>query len=321
MKAIILAGGFGTRLQPLTFVRPKHMLPIVDKPMLRHIVDYLVENGAEEIWISIGSHELFAAIEEYFSKNKVNAKINFIKEPKRLGGAKAIKYAIEESKINEDFALILGDNITEINLKEMYKFHKDNPAIATIALVKTETPWRYGVAKIEGNKIIKFVEKPPIGKAPSNLISTGVYIMNPKIKEYIPEEFLDSTGMLFPKLIETGQSINGYVSDAFWVDVGRPSSYLEATAYILRKYGKDNWIEERVKIGEGTKLIGPVVVYKGTTIGKNCIIKNSVIFEDNQIGNNCHIVNSILDVGCKIGDSIKISTTLGRGSVLNNGNP
>ena len=321
MKAVVLAGGFGTRLQPLTFVRPKHMLPIVDKPMLRHIVDYLIENGFDEIWISIGSHELFEAIEKYFLENKVDAKINFIKEPKKLGGVGAIKYAIEESKIDETFALVLGDNITDINLRKMFGFHNENPAIATIALVKTETPWRYGVAKLDGNKIVDFVEKPSIGKAPSNLISTGLYIMEPAITDYIPDNFLDATGMLFPLILKKSRKINGYVSDAFWVDVGRPSSYLEATAYILRKYGKENWIEKDVKIGKNTKLVGPVVIYKNTKIGGDCIIKNSVIFEGNTIGNNCHITNSILDVGCKIGDGMKVSTTLGRGSVLNNGEP
>ncbi len=320
MKAIILAGGFGTRLQPLTFVRPKHMLPIVDKPMLRHIVDHLIENGFDEIWISIGNHELFESIEKYFSENKVGAKIHFIREPKKLGGVGAIKYAIEKSKIKESFALVLGDNITDINLKEMFKFHKENPAVATIALVKTETPWKYGVAKVDGNNIVQFVEKPPIGKAPSNLISTGLYIMEPTIIDYIPDNFLDATGMLFPLILKKNGKINGYVSDAFWVDVGRPSSYIEATAYILRKYNKENWIEENIEIGENTKLVGPVVIYKNTKIGSNCIIKNSVIFEGNTIGNNCSITNSILDVGCKIGDGVKVSTTLGRGSILNNGN-
>ncbi len=321
MKAIVLAGGFGTRLRPLTFVRPKHMLPIVDKPMLRHIIDYLIENEFDEIWISIGNHELFESIEKYFSENKVNAKINFIKEPKKLGGVGAIKYAIYTSGINETFALVLGDNISNINLKNMFDFHKKNPSIATLALVKTETPWRYGVAKLDGNKIVDFVEKPPIGKEPSNLIATGIYIMEPEIIGYIPEKFLDSTGMLFPLILKNGGQLNGYVSNAFWVDVGRPSSYLEATAYILRKYGKENWIDGDVKIGKGTKLVGPVVIYKNTEIGENCTIKNSVIFEDNKIGNNCRIVNSILDVGCKIGDGIKVSTTLGRGSILNNGEP
>ena len=321
MKAIVLAGGFGTRLQPLTFVRPKHMLPIVDKPMLRHIVDYLTENGFDEIWISIGSHELFGEIERYFSENKVDADIHFIKEPKKLGGTGAIKYAIGQSGVNETFALVLGDNISDINLKKMFEFHKKNPATATIALVKTDTPWKYGVAKLEKIRIVEFVEKPPIGKEPSNLVSTGIYIMEPKISEYIPNKFLDATGMLFPLILKKGGQLNGYVSDDFWVDVGRPSSYLEATAYILRRYGKENWIESDVEIGENTKLVGPVVIYKNTKIGSNCLIKNSIVFEGNTIGSSCTIVNSILDIGCRIGDGVNVSTTLGRGSILSNGKP
>ncbi len=320
-KAIILAGGFGTRLQPLTFARPKHMLPLVDRPMLRHIVDYLIENDFEEIWISIGSDELFKDIEDYFENNKVDAKINFIEEPKKLGGVGAIKYAMREAEIDDTFALVLGDNITDIELNDMFLFHKKNPAIATIALVHTETPWRYGVAEVEENNIVGFVEKPAIGEEPSNLIATGIYIMEPKIVNYIPDEFMDSTGMLFPILLKNEECLNGFKSDKFWVDVGRPSSYLEATAKILRKYGKKNWIEDGVEIKENTKLKGPVVIYKESEIGDNCIIKNSIIFKNNKIGNNCHITNSILDVGCEIGDNLNVTTTLGKGSILkNNGN-
>ena len=320
-KAIILAGGFGTRLQPLTFARPKHMLPLVDKPMLRHIVDYLIENDFEEIWISIGSDELFKDIEEYFEKKQLKANIHFIKEPKKLGGVGAIKYAMREAEIDDTFALILGDNITDIELNDMFLFHKKNPGIATIALVHTETPWRYGVAEMEDDNIVGFVEKPAIGEEPSNLIATGIYIMEPKIINYIPDDFMDSTGMLFPLLLKKGECLNGFRSDKFWVDVGRPSSYLEATARILKKYGKNNWVEDGVKIGKDTKLEGPVAIYKGTEIGDNCIIKNSVIFQDNKIGNNCHITNSILDVGCEIGDGLNVTTTLGKGSILkNNGN-
>ena len=320
-KAIILAGGFGTRLQPLTFARPKHMLPLVDKPMLRHIVDYLIENDFEEIWISIGSDELFKDIEEYFEKNQLEADIHFIKEPEKLGGVGAIKYAMREAEIDDTFALILGDNITDIELNDMFLFHKKNPAIATIALVRTETPWRYGVAEMKDDNIVGFVEKPAIGEETSNLIATGIYIMEPKIINYIPDEFMDSTGMLFPLLLKKGECLNGFKSDKFWVDVGRPSSYLEATAKILKSYGKDNWIEDGVNMGENIELKGPVVIYKGTEIGKNCIIKNSVIFQDNKIGENCHITNSILDVGCDIGEGFNVTTTLGKGSILkNNGN-
>ena len=319
MKAVILAGGFGTRLRPLTFVRPKHLLPIVNKPMLGHIVDYILSfKEIDEIIISVGYTEEFKMIEDHF-KNKKH--ISLIKEPKRMGGVGAIKYVLDNYKINEPFLLYLGDNITNFNLKKLIDFHKkNNDAIATIGLIETSEPWKFGVAELEGHSITRFVEKPPIGSEPSNLISTGIYVMDPKINEFLTYEFMDSTGMIFPILLKNGENLNGLLQkNVFWVDVGRPASYIEATAYELRRLGKQNWIDPSVSIGIGTKIEGPVVIYKNTKIGKNCIIRNSVIMENNQIGDNCSIINSIIDESCKIGNEIHISTTLGRGSILMNG--
>ena len=319
MKAVILAGGFGTRLRPLTFARPKHMLPIVDKPMLEHIIDYIDSfKMFDEIIVSIGQGEEFQMIANHFSKKTYHSKIDFVKEEKRMGGVGAIKYVLDNKDIEGPFLLYLGDNITEFDLKKMIELHRKNPALATIALKENPEPWKYGVAVLKGTRIKEFIEKPAIGKEPSKLISTGIYIMDSKIKEYMDYVFLDSTGMLFPILLNNGHKLNGYdIGDSFWVDVGRPASYLEATAYILKRYGKENWIEKGVEVGKDTTFAGTVVIYNnGTKIGKNCFIKNSVIFDDNQIGNNCHIVNSIIDNGCKIGDGLHISTTLGRGSVL-----
>lgn len=322
MKAVVLAGGFGTRLRPLTFARPKHMLPIVDKPMLEHIIDYIDSFKIfDEIIISIGQQEEFQMITKHFDSKSFDAKISFVREEKRMGGVGAIKYVLDSKDITGPFLLYLGDNITDFDLKKMVELHKKNPAIATIALKENPEPWKYGVAVMEGTRIKEFIEKPAIGKAPSKLVSTGIYIMDSKVKEYLNYVFMDSTGMLFPILLKNGNKLNGYnIGNAFWVDVGRPASYLEATAYILEKHGRENWIEPGVEVGEDTTFAGPVVIYdKGTKIGKNCFIKNSVIFENNTIGDDCHIVNSIIDNDCKIGDGMHISTTLGRGSVLKSG--
>jgi NDP-sugar pyrophosphorylase family protein len=318
MKAIVLAGGFGTRLRPLTFVRPKHMLPLVDKPMLEHIVDYLFSfKEIDEVILSIGYSEEFKIIEDYFNSKKFRGKIVLIKEPKRLGGVGAIKYVLDNQDINETFVLYLGDNITDFNLKKMIDFHKKNIAIATIGLIETSEPWKFGVVELEGTNIKRFIEKPAIGSEPSNKISTGIYIFGPEIRKLLSYDFMDSTGMLFPMLLKQGQKLNGFLQKkAFWVDVGRPASYIEATAYVLKKYGRENWVEGSVTLGEGTKLDGPVVIYKNTKVGKHCMIRNSIIFEDNLIGDDCRIVNSIIDSGCKIGDNMSVSTTLGRGSVL-----
>lgn len=323
--AIVLAGGFGTRLRPLTFVRPKHMLPIVDKPMLEHIVDYVSSfKEIDEVIVSVGYTEEFKMIEDYFKSRKFGVKIHLIKEPKRMGGVGAIKYVLDNYKIDGTFLLYLGDNITDFDISKLIKFHKKNSgAIATIGLIPVKEPWKFGVVELEKENIKKFVEKPPIGSEPSNYASTGIYVFEEKIKDFLTYDFLDATGMIFPILLEKGEKLNGFLQkNAFWVDVGRPASYIEATAYVLRKYGKQNWIDPSATIGEGTKLEGPVVVYKNTKVGKHCVIRNSVIFEGCEIGNNCRIINSIIDEGCKIGDDMHISTTLGKGSILmsENGN-
>jgi NDP-sugar pyrophosphorylase family protein len=198
----------------------------------------------------------------------------------------------------------------------MVKLHKTKKGICTIGLVKTETPWSFGVVELKGDQIINFVEKPKKGEEPSNLISTGIYVMEPKILNFIGAEFFDSTGMIFPYLLKKEQKLFGFKTDAFWVDVGKPESYLEATSHILKTKGVKNCVDKSVKIGDGTKILNNVVVLAGTTIGKNCLIKNSIIFNNNKIGDNCEIVNAIIDEDCKIKSNSKISKVLGKGSIV-----
>jgi len=253
---------------------------------------------------------------EYFSANNFGVKIDFVLEPERLGGVGCIKYAAEKFGINETFVVIGGDNITEINLKKMIEFHNKQKGIATIALTATKTPWLFGVVGMDRNMIVKFVEKPPKGTEPTNLMSTCIYVMEPIILKFIPNKFLDSTGLIFPILLENKQKIYGYDDGNFWVDIGTKDDYILAVDYALKKMKKKNWIDTSVKIGAGTKFEGTVVVYKNTEVGKNCLIKNSVIFENNVVGDNCKIINAVIDSGCKIGNNASISTILGKGSIV-----
>jgi NDP-sugar pyrophosphorylase family protein len=173
-----------------------------------------------------------------------------------------------------------------------------------------------GVVVMDGDRIVRFVEKPPKGTEPCKLAASGIYIMEPEIKDWLPEEFLDSTGMLFPILLKKGAVINGYIMKKFWIDVGFLETYLAATTYILKKYKKKNWVEPGVKLGKGTKLEGAVVIYKGTTIGNNCLIKNSIIFKNNKIGNDCKIINAVIDEDCSIADNAVVSGIVGKNSKL-----
>ena len=288
MKAIVLAGGFGTRLRPLTLDRPKHMLPLVDKPVLEYVVEYLKHNGLKEVIISTSQKVEFNAIVEYFSANNFGVKIDFVLEPERLGGVGCIKYAAEKFGINETFVVIGGDNITEINLKKMIELHKKKGGIATIALTKTPTPWLFGIVGMEDDRIVEFTEKPPKGTEKTNLMATCIYVMEPNILKFMPNKFLDSTGLIFPILLENKQKIYGYDYGGFWVDIGTKDDYILAVGYILKKMKKKNWIDASVKIGDGTKPEGTVVIYKNTTIGKNCDWGQ---LQDNQCSNRQWLQN------------------------------
>jgi NDP-sugar pyrophosphorylase family protein len=253
---------------------------------------------------------------DYFSKNNFGTKIEFVMEPERLGGVGCIKYAAEKFGIKDTFVVIGGDNITEIDLKKMIEFHKKHKGIATIALTRTPTPWLFGIVDMDGDRIVKFTEKPPKGTEKTNLMGTCIYVMEPDVIKFIPDKFLDATGLIFPILLEKGQKVYGYDDGKFWVDIGTKDDYLLATGHILKKLNKKTWVDSSVTVGAGTRLEEPAVIHKNTKIGKNCVIKNSIIFEGCEIGNNCVITNSVIDEGCKIGDGLHISTVLGKNSIL-----
>ena len=315
MKAIVLAGGFGTRLRPLTWEKPKHILEIMGKPLLQYILDYLRKHGITEIFLSISAGDEFDIVEEKFSDKDY---VKIIREDERKGGAGAIKYAIEKSGVNETFALVLGDNLTDMNLTEMIKLHKKEKPIVTLGLVRKENPWEYGVAVMEDTKIKKFVEKPKDFPPPSNLVATGIYIMEPEITKYIPEKFLDSTGLLFPLILEKGGKICGYESNCnYWIDVGRRSSYLEALRQKIKgqrfihnfesaDIHEPVWTKGDLTIGPHSQVWSPCELHENVEIGQDCLIDNAIIFSDVKIGNNVKILNSIIDSNTIIEDNCEI---------------
>jgi NDP-sugar pyrophosphorylase family protein len=236
LKAIVLAGGRGMRLRPLTRIIPKPLLPIHDKPLLEYIIRTLSENGIKDVIIS--TSENFREIPFYFGDGKsFGCSIDYVFENERLGGVGAIRYAVEEAGIKDSFFLILGDNLTEIDFRKMWRFHGRKKGIATIALVKSEKPWLYGVVKLdEDDRIIEFIEKPKKEKGALEYVSTGIYIFEPRVIDYInPKKFMDSTGMLFPILLKSGERIYGYKSDRFWLDVGNFEDYRRAWQWASRK--------------------------------------------------------------------------------------
>ena len=313
MKGIILHGGHGTRLRPLTHTGPKQLLPIANKPMSEYCVDTLVNAGIKEIAFIIGGIGSKKVKEYYGNGEKFGVKFTYIQQDSPKGIAHAVSLC-EDFVGNEKFLVFLGDNIIQREINEyLLDFEKSN-ASASLLLCEVDNPSQFGIAEIENEKIIKITEKPK--NPPTNLAVTGIYFLTPYIFEVIKKlkpswrnelEIADALQILVE---ENKKIIYGMITD-FWKDTGTPNDIIEANKIILENMlesfeGKteDNVvIEGKIIIGEGTviknnvKILGPVI------IGKNCVIEgDTIIGENTSINDNCHLNN------CKISDSIIMSS-------------
>lgn len=227
-KAFILAGGKGTRLNSLTKDTPKPLLKLNGKPILEIIINHLKKNGITEILISIGY--LGNKIKDYFGDGSdFGVKIEYIKEdPKNpLGTAGPLRLA--KDFLTETFVLLYSDNLLDIDIKKVYAFHKKHGGLGTISLVQVEDPSPYGVAVMDEDKIIEFIEKPKKEKAPSNWINIGVSILEPKIIDFIPkrEDIVSLEKEVLPKLAKA-KKLFGFRFNGYWIDIGTLEKYKRA---------------------------------------------------------------------------------------------
>lgn len=233
-KAFILAGGEGTRLKPITHEIPKPLVPLHGKPVIEYSLDLLKKFGIKDIIISVGFKK--EKIKEYFGDGKrFGVDITYVEENKPLGTAGPLKLA--KKFLKSSFIACNADELKEIDLMDMFMFHKENNAFGTIALTSVEDTSKYGVAKLAGNKILDFVEKPPKEKAPSNFINSGLYILEPEVIDDIPEGFAMLEKDVFPKLARDGK-LFGYPFSGYWKPIGTMEQYEEAISDL--KKGKLN---------------------------------------------------------------------------------
>jgi len=336
LKAIVLAGGFGTRLRPLSCTRPKLLFPIGNKPTLDWTIEKLAKSGTHEVILAVNYMADFFV--QYY-KSKQKPKISFSKDtvisnkstifPRPLGTGGPIKNAESLIGRKEPFLVLNGDILTNIDYAELMKRHRANKkATATIALYKVEDPSRYGVAELaQDNHVIRFVEKPSREKAPSNLINAGIYVLEPEIFDYIPSgKRVSIEREVFPKLAEEGK-LCGYTFEGLWIDIGKPEDYLRANKLWLdieikiNQIGKNVHVEDQVKIknpstiGNGTKIgekseIGPhVAIGENVTIGKRVQIKDSIIFPGTVISDYTSISGVIVGEAAIIGSKVKIESS------------
>ncbi|HIH40495.1 MAG TPA: NDP-sugar synthase [Halobacteria archaeon] len=343
MKACILCGGKGTRLRPLTFDRPKPMVPLLNKPTVQHLVESLVSSGFDDIVITLGYQG--EQIKEYLDDGALfGANITYSFEDKKLGTAGSVKNA--EKYLNDGAFLVMGGDIAlDFNLKEVYNFHKKNMPITTIALICIDDPTDFGIVEMDiSNDIKKFKEKPRPGEIFSNLASTGIYVCDPEIFDWIPDnERYDFAKDLFPSFLESGKKMCGWLSPGKWSDIGSIKAYKDANSWKLRDMNKTEitgdflsngnirgpiTINNGVRIGHNTSIVGPTIIGERTvigndvlispftSIGSDCIIESdsrilSTIFYDNVIIKSGSIVSSaIIDNNTTIGRDCVIETSV-----------
>jgi len=220
--AFLLVGGEGTRLRPFTYEIPKPLIPIKGKTLLEHVLDLLRKYQINEAILSVGYKK--EQIKDYFGNGgRFGMKISYVEEETPLGTAGPLRLA--KDALKETFLMMNGDILTDIDLFSMIDQHEETGAMGTIALTTVEDPSRYGVAKLKGNQILEFIEKPKKEEAPSNLINAGIYVLEPEIFKYIPNE---GKAMLekdvFPKLAKEGK-LYGYPFEGKWYDTGTLEAY------------------------------------------------------------------------------------------------
>ncbi|MFC1992275.1 sugar phosphate nucleotidyltransferase [Chloroflexota bacterium] len=345
MKAVILVGGEGVRLRPLTCNTPKAMVPILNRPFLEHLLDYLKRHGVTDAILAMGY--LPDPIQSRLGDGtQLGVQLTYLVEESPLGTAGAVKNA--ESFLNEPLVVFNGDILTEIDLTAMVKRHQEMKPKVSIALTPVDNPTIYGVVETDAQgRVQRFVEKPSWDKVTTNMINAGIYILEPEVLAHIPASTpcMFET-YLFPRLLEMGEPILSYPSDAYWIDIGTPEKYLQANHDLLKQCGGKGiqtegksqihpaaqiegpvLIAEECMIAEGAKLKGPAVLGPQCEIGKGAIVEGAVLWNHSIVGEKAVVRNCIvcshgyveqdshvLD-NCVLGDNVTVAS----GNALVNG--
>ncbi|NCY17301.1 MAG: nucleotidyltransferase family protein [Actinobacteria bacterium] len=233
MRAVVLVGGFGTRLRPLTLTTPKQMLPVVDQPMIERVVRSLGSHGVTEAILSLG-YRPDAFMESYPDGICAGVRLTYAVEPEPLDTAGAVGFAARSAGVEETFIVVNGDVLTDLDVSALWEFHRSHGGEGTIALTPVDDPSRYGVVPIDDDgRVIEFVEKPPAGTAPSNWVNAGTYVLEPSVLERIDEgRKVSIERETFPGLA-ADRSLFAVQSSAYWLDAGTPASYLQAQLDII----------------------------------------------------------------------------------------
>lgn len=348
MRAVILAGGSGSRLRPLTCDLPKPMVPVLNQPVMCYTLDLLKKYGVEEVAITLGY--LPRAIKDYFAAgNEFGVSCRYYVEDSPLGTAGSVKNAA--GFLDEAFIVISGDALTDIDLGKAIAFHRQRRSLATLILHRQQIPLEYGVVITDEHcRITRFLEKPSWGEVFSDTVNTGIYILEPAVLDYIEagKEF-DFSRDLFPRLLAEGAPLYGYVAEGYWCDIGDLRSYRQAQFDVLegkvavklraQEQQPGVWLETGCQIGPGVELTAPVyigqqaAVSKGARLGPLTVLnafcrveakatlKRAVVWERSIIGAGAELRGATICDGVCVGAASRLfeDTVVGSRSVLERG--
>ena len=340
MKTVIMAGGKGTRLRPLTSYQPKPMIPIANRPCMEHIVNLLKRQGFEDLITTLGF--MPEVIEDYFGDGSGwGVRMEHSVEEESMGTAGSIK--LIEDRLTERFVVVSGDALTDADLQKAVSFHEERGAEATLILQGVDDPSEFGIVVTgDGGRVERFLEKPDPEEAFSYTANTGLYVLEPSVLKDIPEgEEYDFSEDLFPKLLDEGRPMYGYVlEEAYWEDIGNIQQYMDAQQAVLdgavagvRPPGEE--IREGVFIGDGVEvdegnLEGPVVlgdnvriaagahvgphsvIAPGASIGDGATVVRSTVADGSSIDQDAHLDGALVGRSCTVGAAVRLM----EGSVL-----
>jgi mannose-1-phosphate guanylyltransferase len=338
VQAVILVGGEGTRLRPLTSTVPKPVVPLVDRPFIVYMLEWLKRHGVDDVILSCGF--LATSVRNVLGDgSQLGMRLRFVEEPEPRGTAGALKFA--ESFLDERFLMLNGDVLTDIDLSAQIAQHERTGATGTLALVPVPDPTNYGLVRTnENNTVREFVEKPSADQIDTNLISAGAYVLERSVVDMIaPGRGVSIEREIWPRLV--GKGLYGFPSDAYWLDIGTPERYLQGTfdiiegnvqTDVLQRLG-DGYISVAEDVVTAGRVIPPAVVERGCTIGagahvgslvvlgdgvsvgEHARIERSVVMQGAEVGAGCILTDCIVAAGVRIGER----TVVSGGAVLGEG--
>ena len=337
MRAVILAGGEGTRLKPLTQRRPKPLIPIAGRPCIDFVIRSLIASGFREIVITT-AHMSDRLIQRIGDGLDYNASILYSFEGTPAGTAGAVRRVA--NFIGETFVVAMGDVLADVDFRAMYEFHRERGGVATIALTRVTDPTQYGIAAVDDRgRIVKFREKPKKEEAFSDLANAGIYVLEPEVLDMIPpDQPFDFAKDVFPRLLAKGLPVYGKELDGVWMDIGRPRDLWRASMEVVRREGKPMSLpgvrtegplilQEGAVVEAGATLKGPVFlaagsrVAKGCTVSSSCVhegsaidadasVTNSIVFEQSRIGARSEVLDSVVAQSCVVEEDVRLVSSL-----------